>query len=133
MQASGGTCHLMGLMSPGGVHSHQDHAVALADILHEAGVKTVVHALTDGRDTPPRSAADDIAWLQGTLPQGVPIATVIGRYFAMDRDKRWDRVAKAYAALAEGDGTRFDDPVKADAGQLRARCDRRIHPAGHQR
>ena len=113
MQASGGTCHLLGLMSPGGVHSHQDHAVALADILHRAGVKTVVHALTDGRDTPPRSAADDIAWLQGKLPQGVRIATVIGRYFAMDRDKRWDRVAKAYAALVDGDGTRFDDPVKA--------------------
>ena len=113
MQASGGTCHLLGLMSPGGVHSHQDHAVALADILHKAGVKTVVHALTDGRDTPPRSAADDIEWLQGKLPQGVPIATVIGRYFAMDRDKRWDRVSKAYAALVEGEGTRFDDPVKA--------------------
>ena len=113
MQASGGTCHLLGLMSPGGVHSHQNHAVALADILHKAGVKTVVHALTDGRDTPPRSAADDIEWLQGKLPQGVPIATVIGRYFAMDRDKRWDRVAKAYAALVDGEGTRFDDPVKA--------------------
>ena len=76
LQASGGTCHLLGLMSPGGVHSHQEHAVALAKILHEAGVKTVVHAFTDGRDTPPRSAADDIAWLQGKLPQGVPIATV---------------------------------------------------------
>src|SRR3984885_13774598 len=113
MQASDGTCHLLGLMSPGGVHSHQEHAVALADILHKAGVRTVVHALTDGRDTPPRSAADDIEWLQGKLPQGVPIATVIGRYFAMDRDKRWDRVAKAYAALVDGDGTRFDDPVKA--------------------
>ena len=113
MQASGGTCHLLGLMSPGGVHSHQEHAVALADILHKAGVRTVVHALTDGRDTPPRSAADDIEWLQGKLPQGVPIATVIGRYFAMDRDKRWDRVAKAYAALVEGEGAKFDDPVKA--------------------
>jgi 2,3-bisphosphoglycerate-independent phosphoglycerate mutase len=113
MQASGGTCHLLGLMSPGGVHSHQDHAVALADILHKAGVRTVVHTLTDGRDTPPRSAADDIAWLQGKLPRGVPIATVIGRYFAMDRDKRCDRVAKAYAALVDGDGTKFDDPVKA--------------------
>ena len=113
MQGSGGTCHLLGLMSPGGVHSHQEHAVALAEILHKAGVKTVVHAFTDGRDTPPRSAADDIAWLQGKLPRGVPIATVVGRYFAMDRDKRWDRVGKAYAALVDGEGTRFDDPVKA--------------------
>src|SRR5271166_3105812 len=100
LKASGGTCHLLGLMSPGGVHSHQDHAVALAKILREAGVETMVHAFTDGRDTPPRSAADDLAWLSSALPQGVPVATVIGRYYAMDRDKRWDRVAKAYAALA---------------------------------
>ena len=113
LKASGGTCHLLGLMSPGGVHSHQEHAVALAKILHEAGVKTVVHAFTDGRDTPPRSAADDLKWLRGALPKDVPIATVIGRYYAMDRDKRWDRVAKAYAALAEAEGARFDDPVKA--------------------
>jgi 2,3-bisphosphoglycerate-independent phosphoglycerate mutase len=113
LTASGGTCHLLGLMSPGGVHSHQEHAVALATILQEAGVRTMVHAFTDGRDTPPRSAADDVTWLQEALPRDVPIATVIGRYYAMDRDKRWDRVAKAYAALAEGEGARFDDPAKA--------------------
>jgi len=113
LKASGGTCHLLGLLSPGGVHSHQEHAVALAKILHNAGIRTAVHALTDGRDTPPRSAADDIAWLQQALPAGMPIATVIGRYYAMDRDKRWDRVAKAYAALAEGEGAHFDDPVAA--------------------
>ncbi|HME26427.1 MAG TPA: 2,3-bisphosphoglycerate-independent phosphoglycerate mutase [Acetobacteraceae bacterium] len=113
LKASGGTCHLLGLMSPGGVHSHEDHAAALAKILHEASVKTVVHAFTDGRDTPPRSAADDMKWLRGALPQDVPIATVIGRYYAMDRDKRWDRVAKAYAALAEGEGAKFDDAAKA--------------------
>jgi 2,3-bisphosphoglycerate-independent phosphoglycerate mutase len=113
LKASGGTCHLLGLVSPGGVHSHQEHATALAKTLHEAGVKTVVHALTDGRDTPPRSAADDLKWLRGALPADVRIATVIGRYYAMDRDKRWDRVAKAYAALAEGEGAKFDDPIKA--------------------
>ncbi len=113
LKASGGTCHLLGLMSPGGVHSHQDHAVALANTLHENGVKTVVHAFTDGRDTPPRSAADDLRWLRGALPPGVTIGTVIGRYYAMDRDKRWDRVAKAYVGLAEGEGMRFDDPVQA--------------------
>jgi 2,3-bisphosphoglycerate-independent phosphoglycerate mutase len=111
LKASKGTCHLLGLMSPGGVHSHQDHAVALAKILHEAGVKTVVHAFTDGRDTPPRSAGDDMRWLMKALPQDVPIATVSGRYYAMDRDKRWDRVAKAYAAVAEADAPRFDDAV----------------------
>jgi 2,3-bisphosphoglycerate-independent phosphoglycerate mutase len=113
LKASGGRCHLLGLMSPGGVHSHQEHAVALAKILHAAGVPTVVHALTDGRDTPPRSAADDLTRLTAALPQGVIIGTVIGRYYAMDRDKRWDRVAKAYAALTEGDGARFADAVSA--------------------
>ncbi len=113
LKASGGTCHLLGLMSPGGVHSHQEHAVALAKILRDAGVRTVIHAFTDGRDTPPRSAVDDVTWLRNALPRDVPIGTVIGRYYAMDRDKRWDRVAKAYAALAEGEGARFDDPVKA--------------------
>src|SRR5262249_41049828 len=91
--ASHGTCHLLGLASPGGVHSHQDHAVALAKILHEAHVPTVLHALTDGRDTPPRSAADTIALLRAALPESVAIGTVIGRYFAMDRDRRWDRVS----------------------------------------
>jgi 2,3-bisphosphoglycerate-independent phosphoglycerate mutase len=109
LKVSGGTCHLMGLLSPGGVHSHQEHAVGLAKILHEAEVKTVFHAFTDGRDTPPRSGADDIAWLRKNLPADVPIATVCGRYYAMDRDKRWDRVAKAYAAIAEAEAPRVAD------------------------
>jgi 2,3-bisphosphoglycerate-independent phosphoglycerate mutase len=112
LRQSGGTCHLLGLMSPGGVHSHQEHAVALAKILHEAGVNTLVHAFTDGRDTPPRSGLDDLRWLQKNLPDGVPIAVVSGRYYAMDRDKRWDRVAKAYAAIAEADGAHFADAAK---------------------
>ncbi len=113
LRKSKGTCHLLGLVSPGGVHSHQDHAVALAKILHAAGIPTVVHAFTDGRDTPPQSGADDIAHLRAALPDDIRIATVSGRYFAMDRDKRWDRVAKAYATLAEAEGAHFDDPVEA--------------------
>jgi 2,3-bisphosphoglycerate-independent phosphoglycerate mutase len=112
LKQSGGTCHLMGLMSPGGVHSHQEHAVALAKILHEAGVNTVVHAFTDGRDTPPRSGLDDLRWLRKNLPDGVPMAVVSGRYYAMDRDKRWDRVGKAYAAVAEADAPHFTDAAK---------------------
>ncbi len=112
LKASGGACHLMGLVSDGGVHSHQDHAVALAKILHSAGIRTIVHAFTDGRDTPPRAGADCITQLHGALPDGVKIGTVIGRYYAMDRDKRWDRVGKAYAALADADGAHFDDPVQ---------------------
>ncbi|HEX5327341.1 MAG TPA: 2,3-bisphosphoglycerate-independent phosphoglycerate mutase, partial [Acetobacteraceae bacterium] len=107
LKASGGTCHLLGLVSPGGVHSHQDHAAALAGLLHGGGVSTVVHAFTDGRDSPPQSGRDDLARLAAALPADVPIATVCGRYYAMDRDRRWDRVAKAYHALADAEGARF--------------------------
>jgi 2,3-bisphosphoglycerate-independent phosphoglycerate mutase len=117
LKASGGTCHLMGLVSPGGVHSHQDHGAALLKILADAGVPTVVHAFTDGRDTPPQSAGDDLKRLAAALPASVKIATVSGRYFAMDRDKRWERVRKAYDAVVEGEGPRFPDAqaVIADA------------------
>ncbi len=115
LKKNGGTCHLLGLVSPGGVHSHQDHAVALATILTGAGVKTVVHALTDGRDTPPQSAGEDLKRLTAALPKQVAVATVIGRYYAMDRDKRWERVSKAYAAIVEADGPRFADPQDAIA------------------
>ncbi|WPB84418.1 2,3-bisphosphoglycerate-independent phosphoglycerate mutase [Sediminicoccus rosea] len=106
MKASGGTAHLVGLVSPGGVHSHQRHAAALARILMAEGVPVVIHALTDGRDTPPRSAAEALA----SLPPEAPIGTVIGRYWAMDRDNRWERVRKAWAAmvLAEGEATAPD-------------------------
>src|SRR5215475_1699030 len=95
LRANGGTCHLMGLVSPGGVHSHQDHAVGLAKILAAAGVPTCVHIWTDGRDTPPQSAAEAVAQFVAALPAGMPVATVCGRYYSMDRDKRWERVAKA--------------------------------------
>jgi len=117
LKASRGTCHLIGLVSPGGVHSHQDHAAALAKILDEAGVPTLVHALTDGRDTPPQSAADDVKRLLAALPKSVQVASVSGRYYAMDRDKRWDRVEKAYNVIVEADGPHFADApaVVADA------------------
>ena len=117
LRQTGGTCHLMGLVSPGGVHSHQDHAAALAGILTRAKLPTVVHAFTDGRDTPPRSARDDLVRLVNALPPSVPVATVIGRYYAMDRDKRWERVVRAYRAIVEAEGPRFPDPdaVIADA------------------
>jgi 2,3-bisphosphoglycerate-independent phosphoglycerate mutase len=111
LKASGGACHLMGLVSPGGVHSHQDHAVALAKILAGAGIRTLLHAWTDGRDTPPRSGADDLTRLRAALPAEVTIATVSGRYFAMDRDNRWERVGQAYRAMAEAEGARFADPA----------------------
>ena len=130
LKASGGTCHLLGLVSPGGVHSHQDHAAALAEILDAAGVPTLVHAFTDGRDTPPQSAADDIKRLLAALPKSVSIATVCGRYYAMDRDKRWDRVAKAYAALVDGEAPRFADaPAVIAAAYAEKKFDEFIVPA----
>lgn len=115
LKQSGGTCHLIGLVSPGGVHSHQDHCVALAKILTGAGVPAVVHAITDGRDTPPQSADDDLKRLTAALPPSVPVVTVVGRYYAMDRDKRWDRVSKAYNAIVEAEGTHFADAQAAIA------------------
>jgi 2,3-bisphosphoglycerate-independent phosphoglycerate mutase len=115
LKLSGGVCHLIGLVSPGGVHSHQDHCVALAKILTDAGVPAVVHAITDGRDTPPQSAGDDLKRLAAALPPAVKVATVIGRYYAMDRDKRWDRVAKAYNAVVEAEGAHFADAQSAIA------------------
>jgi 2,3-bisphosphoglycerate-independent phosphoglycerate mutase len=107
--ARGGTgvVHLLGLVSPGGVHSHQDHAVALAKILAAAGLSVLVHAITDGRDTPPRSAAEFIGRFEADLPPAARIVTVSGRYYAMDRDSRWDRVERAYRAIIQGDGPRF--------------------------
>jgi 2,3-bisphosphoglycerate-independent phosphoglycerate mutase len=116
LKQSGGTCHLVGLVSPGGVHSHQDHAVALAKILAEAGVPTLLHAITDGRDTPPQTAADYVGRLSAALPKSVAIATVCGRYYAMDRDQRWERVAKAYEAIVAAQGPRFADALAAIAG-----------------
>ena len=115
LKASGGACHLLGLLSPGGVHSHQDHMEALARIVAGRGVEVKVHAFLDGRDTPPRSALDYVARFLGDIKVApkAAIATVSGRYFAMDRDKRWDRVAKAYAALVEGEGPRADDAAAA--------------------
>ena len=115
LKASGGACHLAGLTSPGGVHSHQDHAVAHARIIAAAGVKVVVHAWLDGRDTPPQSSGDDIARLLAALPPGASIGSVSGRYFAMDRDKRWDRVSRAYAVMVTGEGPRFATAPEAIA------------------
>jgi 2,3-bisphosphoglycerate-independent phosphoglycerate mutase len=115
VKAAGGRAHLMGLLSPGGVHSHQDHIVALAKTLAAAAVDVVVHAFLDGRDTPPKSAEEYLAKFLADLAgtKGVTVGTVSGRYYAMDRDKRWDRVAKAYAALVDGEGERAPDALAA--------------------
>jgi 2,3-bisphosphoglycerate-independent phosphoglycerate mutase len=115
LKASGGTCHLMGLASPGGVHAHDRHIEALATIVGRAGVPVAVHAFLDGRDVPPQSAADQIVALERRLQvlPNVRLATLCGRFYAMDRDKRWERVARAYALVTDGQGTAATDPVAA--------------------
>jgi len=112
LKTSGGTAHIMGLISPGGVHSHQHQIAKLAAAVQAAGVPVAVHAWLDGRDTPPRSAGNYLATLQAEAPQA-PIATVSGRYYAMDRDKRWDRVELAYDTLVTGRGERAPDATAA--------------------
>ena len=103
--------HVMGLLSPGGVHSHQDHIAALVRILSEAGVPVFVHAFLDGRDTAPKSAKGFVEKFLGDIAglAGVRLATLSGRYYAMDRDKRWDRVEKCYAAIVDASARRHDD------------------------
>jgi 2,3-bisphosphoglycerate-independent phosphoglycerate mutase len=115
LKKSGKACHLMGLASPGGVHAHQDHLVALANDIAGAGVSVWIHAFLDGRDTPPRSAQEYLEQIAGGLKKDLPIkfATVSGRYYAMDRDKRWDRVEKAYEALVDAKGEKAGTPKEA--------------------
>ncbi|MBR0654879.1 2,3-bisphosphoglycerate-independent phosphoglycerate mutase [Roseomonas arctica] len=115
--ASGGTAHLIGLISPGGVHAHQDHAAALAEHISHTGVPVVIHAFTDGRDTPPRSAPEAIERLEAAIApmDDVRIGTIIGRYFAMDRDHRWERVREATNAMLRGEGPRAQTAAEAIA------------------
>jgi 2,3-bisphosphoglycerate-independent phosphoglycerate mutase len=127
LKKNGGTCHLMGLASPGGVHAHQDHMVALAREVAGAGIPVAVHAFLDGRDVPPKSAAQQIEKFAADLRAldlrtvgKTKLSTLCGRYFAMDRDKRWDRVEKAYDLLIDGHGVRADDPVAAIEASYKA-------------
>ena len=106
LKASGGIAHVAGLASPGGVHAHQRHIVAAAAVIAGHGVKVAVHAFLDGRDVPPSSAAGQVAELEAALPGGARIATVSGRFYAMDRDRRWERVAQAATAVLRAEGPR---------------------------
>jgi len=121
LEARGGTAHVLGLLSPGGVHSHQDHIAALARVLRDAGIPVVVHAVLDGRDTPPKSALGYLEAFAKAAPEAT-LATVSGRYYTMDRDKRWERTAKAYETLVAADGPRAATAAAAvtrayDAGE----------------
>ena len=113
MKDSGGTGHLMGVVSDGGVHGHRDHIIAAAKAITDAGVPVAIHAITDGRDVAPKSAQAFMAQLQNDLPAKARIVTVIGRYYAMDRDNRWDRVQTAYEAMINGQGEGAADPAAA--------------------
>ncbi|BDU78321.1 2,3-bisphosphoglycerate-independent phosphoglycerate mutase [Mesoterricola sediminis] len=106
LKASGGRLHLMGLVSDGGVHSHQNHLVALAQWAQAEGVPTTIHAFLDGRDTAQKSADGYLQWLAFQL-RACPLVTIgslIGRYVVMDRDKRWERVVRAWKLLVDGEG-----------------------------
>lgn len=113
LKGTGGTAHLLGLVSDGGVHAHITHILAAAQVIAAAGVPVAVHAVTDGRDVPPSSAAAYLAQLEAGLPAGARVATVSGRFYAMDRDTRWERVKAAYGALADGQGFRAPDAATA--------------------
>ena len=113
---NGGALHLMGLLSDGGVHSHLDHLYACVELARREGVaRAFVHAFMDGRDTPPKSGVGYMAGVEKRLGERGygKVATVCGRYYAMDRDKRWDRVALAWATLVDGEGFRAPSGVAA--------------------
>ncbi len=131
VKANTGVAHVLGLMSPGGVHSHQGQIAALCRILAGAGIKVMVHAVLDGRDTPPQSALGYLKQFKADTEGAgdIAIATVSGRFYAMDRDKRWDRVEKAYLALTEAAAHRALDPLAAvDAAYQRGETDEFVLP-----
>lgn len=111
LKDSGGTAHILGLVSDGGVHGHISHIVAAVTTIAGAGVPVAIHAITDGRDVPPKSAAEFLSDLADRLPEGARIVTVIGRYYAMDRDNRWERIESAYRAMVDGEGEASSAPV----------------------
>jgi 2,3-bisphosphoglycerate-independent phosphoglycerate mutase len=113
VKAAGGTAHLLGVCSDGGVHGHINHIRATVQMLTDHGVPVVIHAFTDGRDVAPKSADRFILELHTHLPETAKIGTVIGRYYALDRDNRWDRVALAYDAITKGKGVHADTPESA--------------------
>lgn len=129
MKASGGTAHLMGVVSDGGVHGHLNHVLAACRAITATGVPVALHAITDGRDVAPNSAAEFIDALMVALPAGARVATVIGRYWAMDRDNRWDRVARAYQAMVGAKGEVAATPQAAVAASYaKAEMDEFIAP-----
>ncbi|UWR84711.1 2,3-bisphosphoglycerate-independent phosphoglycerate mutase [Phaeobacter inhibens] len=114
LKETGGAAHLMGLVSDGGVHGHVSHIIAAVKAIRDAGIPVWLHAMTDGRDVAPKSALEFVSALQSKLAEGARIATVTGRYYAMDRDNRWERVSQAYDAMIHGRG-QYQAETAADA------------------
>ena len=133
--SNGGTVHLVGLIGNGGVHAIDAHLFALVDLCARRGVPRVaIHALLDGRDTMPRSGLGYMRELLGKVRRHAPsIASLGGRYFGMDRDKRWDRTEKWYRAAVHGVGPTGTDPLRRDPRGLRAGRDRRVRHADGDR
>ena len=130
-ERGGGALHLMGLISDGCVHSSLDHLDGILDLLGARGIRPILHAFTDGRDTPPRSARGFVEPLEARLQElGGGIATVSGRYFAMDRDQRWDRIAQAYRAIVSREGHKTQSGVDAiESAYARGENDEFIEPS----
>jgi len=130
--AGGGALHMMGLVSDGGVHSCDRHYRAILDLARQRGLpadRVFVHAFLDGRDTPPKSGVEHVRNLAFYATGKGRIATVVGRYWAMDRDKRWERVAEAYHCLTLGEGYRSSDAVAAvEQAYARAETDEFVKP-----
>jgi len=129
LRTSGGTAHLMGVVSDGGVHGHLNHVLAACRALTAAGIPVALHAITDGRDVAPNSAAEFVEQLMVSLPSGAKVATVIGRYWAMDRDNRWERVERAFDAMVLAKGEHAATPQAAVAASYaKAEMDEFIAP-----
>jgi 2,3-bisphosphoglycerate-independent phosphoglycerate mutase len=113
LKQSGGTAHLMGVISDGGVHGHLRHVIAAAKVVTDAGLPCIIHAITDGRDVAPKSAEAFLAEFTAALPDAAQIGTVCGRYYALDRDNRWERVSLAYDAMVNAKGDNAQSPAIA--------------------
>lgn len=124
----GSTLHVFGLLSPGGVHSHEDHLAAFVELSHGRGARIRLHAFLDGRDVPPKSAMATLASFEKRFP-GL-VASITGRYFGMDRDARWERTEQAYRLVATGDAPhRFETPTQAlEAAYARGETDEFVQP-----
>ena len=131
--SAGATLHVLGLLSPGGVHSHEAHIAALLDLAASRGATVRLHAFLDGRDTPPRSALASLERIEARWP-GV-VASLCGRYYAMDRDGRWERTERAFRLLRDGTGAfRFDAPAAAlRAAYARGEGDEFVQPTAIRR